>query len=443
MTVKLKVSEAKSYFTEEFPPAEFSTRRNRIFKKMESGSHALLRGSTGSNDRNFRQHADFFYCCGIEIQGAFLLMSETEGIARLFIPHRPADKHPDEVGLGAEDAAMIKRFTGVDEVHGTEALNEHLNSVKVLYTLQKPGELPFLTRWTAMSKARNISEDPWDGRPSERLHFNALLKTRFPNIEIREIDPIIDNMRVIKSPCEIKLMREAGRLSALAVKEAMLMTSPGMMERELSANAVRIFMANGATGESYPTIVASGRRMQFGHYSKNNCVMKNGEIVLMDGAPDYNYYTSDIGRVWPVNGKYAPWQRELYGYIVEYHKTLLSLIKPGMMAEDILKKAAKKMAKVVEKTKFSKKIYKESALRTLDFKAHLSHPVGLSVHDIAPYKDKKLKKGMVFSVDPMMWIPEEELYIRCEDTIVVTNTGLENLTADAPLGPDEIEKHMT
>lgn len=442
MNPKLKLSEAKNYFREEFPPEEFSKRQKTIFKKMKTGSHALLRGNCAVDDRLFRQAGDFFYCCGVEIPGAYLLLSEEEHIARLFIPHRAKDKHPDEVGLGAEDATMIKRFTGVDEVYGTEDLNEYLAKVKDLYLLHKPGELPYLTRWVGMAKDRARASDPWDCSPSPRMKFISMVKTQFQNINIHELDPILDDMRVIKSPCEINIMREAGRLSALAVKEAMQITCPGKYERELSANAVKIFLANGASGEAYPTIVASGRRMQFGHYSKNNCIMKNGEIVLMDGAPDYNYYASDIGRIWPVNGKYAPWQRELYGYIVEYHKTLLALIKPGLMAADITKKAARKMAKVIEQTKFSKKIYKESALRTLDFKGHLSHPVGLAVHDIAAYRDKKLKPGMVFSVDPMMWVPEEELYIRCEDTILITKNGIENFTADAPLGPDEIEKFM-
>jgi Xaa-Pro aminopeptidase len=182
--------------------------------------------------------------------------------------------------------------------------------------------------------------------------------------------------------------------------------------------------------------------MQFGHYSRNNAVLQDGDIVLVDSAPDYKCYTSDIGRTWPVNGVYTTWQRELYGYIVKYQQTLLGLLRPGLMADDILKTAAERMAGVVASTRFSKRVYEEAARRTLEFKGHLSHPVGLSVHDVGPYRHKPLESGVVLSVDAMMWVPEEQLYIRCEDTVVITPDGIENLTAAAPLDPDAIEAVM-
>lgn len=438
----LTLPQARYYFTGVFPPAEFAARRKKIFDAIGKGGHALLRGEAEARGARFQQAKDFFYCCGVEIPGAFLLMSGADRTARLYVPHRPADKHPDETGLGAEDAAMIRRFTGVDEVFGVEALRDHLNGVKVLHVFQKPAELPLLTRWTAMRLDKARADDPWDGRPSDRQHFVALLKTRFPGVEIREIDSVITQMRGVKSRCEIAVMREAGRLTALAVTEAMRITRPGMVERELSALANRLWLAHGATGEGYETIVASGRNMQFGHYNRNNAVMKDGDIVLMDGAPDYNYYTSDIGRIWPVNGKYTPWQRELYGFVIQYHKTLLSLLRPGVMTSDVLATAAHRMKKVFKRTKFSKAIYKAAARRMFDFKAHLSHPVGLAVHDACTYRERPLEPGMVFSVDPMTWIPEEELYIRCEDTVLITRTGIENFTAAAPLEMDDVEAVM-
>jgi Xaa-Pro aminopeptidase len=442
MKENLTIQQARYYFRTDFPPAEFAARRKKLYDAIGAASHALLRGETGEAGGSFRQAADFFYCCGVEIPGAFLLLSGADRTARLFVPHRPADKHPDEVGLGVEDARMIRRFTGVDKVRGVETLADSLKNIKTLYALHKPAEIPHVTRWTAMRLDKCRSEDPWDGRPAARLHLIALLKTRFPGMDIRELDPFIDKLRGVKSPCEIRVMREAGRLAALAVTEAMRITRPGMVERELSALANRIYLVHGATGEAYGTIVASGRNMQFGHYSRNDAVMKDGDIVLMDGAPDYNYYTSDIGRIWPVNGTYAPWQRELYGFVVEYHKALLSLLRPGAMADDVLKAAAKKMARVIRRTRFSKPIYKAAAQRMLAFKGHLSHPVGLSVHDGCSYRERPLEPGVVLSVDPMTWVPEEELYIRCEDTVVITRNGIENFTAAAPLDLDDVEACM-
>ena len=434
--------QARYYFQDGFPPEEYAARRALIFDAIGAESHALLQGESTQHGPHFRQASDFLYCCGVEIIGAMLLMSGADRKTTLYVPHRPADKHPDEVGLGAEDAEIIKAFTGVDEVCGTEALAGHLGAASTVFIPHAPAEGLCLTRWTAVGNHRRLSDDPWDGRPAPRQHFIALLKTRFPKIVLRELDPILDGLRAVKSAREIAVMREAGRLSALAVTEAMRFTRPGMLERQLSALASYIYLAHGAIGEGYQQIVASGRNMQFGHYSRNNAVLQDGDIVLMDSAPDYKGYTSDIGRTWPVSGVYAAWQRELYGYIVKYQQTLLGLLRPGLTADDILKTAAERMAGVIASTRFSKKIYEESARRTLEFKGHLSHPVGLSVHDVGPYRHKPLEPGVVLSVDAMMWVPEEQLYIRCEDTVAITADGIENFTAAAPLDPDAIEAVM-
>jgi Xaa-Pro aminopeptidase len=122
--------------------------------------------------------------------------------------------------------------------------------------------------------------------------------------------------------------------------------------------------------------------------------------------------------MWPVNGKYSPWQRELYSFIVEYHKVLLGTIRPGLTADEILKVAAEEMSDYVKNHKFSKEIYRRAAERALEFKGHLSHTVGMAVHDVGDYRSTPLKPGVVFSVDPQMWVPEERLYMRVEDTIV-------------------------
>jgi Xaa-Pro aminopeptidase len=162
----------------------------------------------------------------------------------------------------------------------------------------------------------------------------------------------------------------------------------------------------------------------------------------MDAAPECAHYTSDIGRMWPVNGTYAPWQRELYGYIVEYHKVLLSSIRPGVTPDQVMDEAAGNMRGVWEGWKFSKEPYREGTRRTLEFRGHLSHPVGMAVHDDGGYYHRPLLPGTVFAVDPQMWIPEERLYIRVEDTIVVTEDGIENLTSGAPLELDDVEALM-
>ncbi|HLJ54461.1 MAG TPA: M24 family metallopeptidase, partial [Chthonomonadaceae bacterium] len=174
----------------------------------------------------------------------------------------------------------------------------------------------------------------------------------------------------------------------------------------------------------------------------NDHRLQDGELVLMDYAPDFGCYTSDIGRTWPVNGRYSAVQRELYGFIVEYHKTLLEVIKPGRLPEEVRLEAAARMRPLVEAGRWSSPAYEAAARRCLDFKGHLSHPVGMAVHDVGQYHDRPLAPGTVFALDPQMWVPEEQLYIRVEDTVAITESGLDNLTAAAPLELDEVERTL-
>ena len=202
------------------------------------------------------------------------------------------------------------------------------------------------------------------------------------------------------------------------------------------------YWANGARDAGYRAIIAGGPNAWYGHYSANNCPLQDGDLVLVDCAPDYHYYTSDIGRMWPVNGVYSPAQRELYGYMVEYHKVFLRLIRPNVTGEQIQSEAADEMAQVVEKTRFSKAIYEAAARRALEFPYHMSHCVGMTVHDVGHYRGKELRPGMVFALDPQMRVPEERLYIRVEDTVVVTEEGVANLTREAPLELEDVEALM-
>jgi Xaa-Pro aminopeptidase len=430
------------FFQKFFSAQEFAARRERLLDEVGPAAHVLLRGRSEPVGPRFLQSKTFFYFSGIVIPNALLLISGPERQTTLYLPHRDPEKHPEETGLGVEDAAEIVAATGVDEVCDRALLTEHLAKVRTLYVQDAEDELPCRTRFEAAAWATEREQNPWDGRPSDVQHFIRLLRERAPHAEIKGITPIVAEMRRVKNAAEITIMRRAGYLSALATTEGMRLTKPGLVERQLSALASYIYYTHGATGEGYPQIIAAGNNMQFGHYHRNDALLVDGDIVLMDTAPDYGYYTSDIGRIWPVNGKYAPWQRELYGYITTYHKTLLALLKPGVMAADVVTEASRIMTEVVAKTKFSKSIYRQAAERVLQSKNPLSHPVGLSVHDGSPYKHKPLEPGVVLSVDPMMTVPEEELYIRSEDTVLITANGIENLTGAAPLTPDAIEATM-
>jgi Xaa-Pro aminopeptidase len=216
-------------------------------------------------------------------------------------------------------------------------------------------------------------------------------------------------------------------------------TEPGVREYELSAVADFAFLQGGAAGGSYEAIVATGANAWHGHYIEKTSTLRAGELVLMDYAPDFNYYTSDIGRMWPVSGRWEDWQLELYGFILRYHYALLERIRPGVTAGDVLDAVAEEMREVVEQTAWSAPEFEAAARAALVFRGHLSHPVGMAVHDVGGYRHRPLEVGLVFSVDPMLWVPERSLYVRCEDTVVVVPGGIENLTGAVVLEPSAIE----
>ena len=189
-------------------------------------------------------------------------------------------------------------------------------------------------------------------------------------------------------------------------------------------------------------IVAGGANAWYGHYVANDARLRDGDLVLVDCGPDYRNYASDITRMWPVNGRYSNEQRELYGFMVEYHKALLRRLAPGVTAEWVRDDAAEEMAAYIRQNPFSRPEYQEAAQRALVFPYHLSHPVGMAVHDVGHYRGTVLEPGIVLTVDPQLIIPEARLYVRVEDTVVITETGIENLTAEAPLELDEVEALM-
>lgn len=423
-----------------FPPEEFRKRWERIWDAIGPEAAAVVQG--GGPVRGFevfRQTNEFFYLTGLEVPQAYLLLDGRTRTAALFLA--PADKHAAAEGpvLAAETPDAVRALTGVDEVHGHEALEPRLRGISTLYTPHQPAEGRLASRDELRRSAAATAADPWDAALPREERFIGLLRERVPGVEIRDLSPVLDDMRLIKSPREVAVMRRAGELCALAVREAIRITRPGMYEYQLGAMADYVYRLHGARGEGYRAIIAGGENIWRAHYYRNDCVLQGGDLVLMDYAPDVASYTSDIGRMWPVNGRYSPVQRELYGFIVKYHQALLRLIRPGVLPAQVHAEAAEAMRQVIESARFSKPIYEAAARRTLEFQGHLSHPVGMAVHDVGSYRDRPLEPGLVFALDPQMWVPEEQLYIRVEDTVVVTADGVEVLTPQVPLELDEIE----
>ena len=431
-------------YQNDFTPQEFVNRRGRVLETIGPNAVALLQGAEKEDAHDlFRQTNDFYYLCGVEVPHAYLLLDGRNQSSVLCLPHQSAQRkeHEGEI-FSAENAETVCRLTGVDAVYGIEELSRLLEGVGEFYTPLRMSCGAMTSPDTAQRGQQEIVSDPWDGRPDRMRWFVSLLRQRLPAVVLHDLSPITNEMRFIKSPAEIELLRRAGKLSAVGVREAIAATRPGVWEYQLDAVMRYVYLVNGARDAGYRAIIAGGKNIWYGHYKANNACLADGDLVLADSAPDYHYYTSDIGRMWPVNGHYSDVQRELYGFMVKYHKVLLGLIRPGITAEQIMVDAAAQMAGVIDRTAWSKPLYEQAARQALKFPYHMSHPVGMSVHDVSHYRGKALRPGTVLSLDPSLWVPEERLYYRVEDTILITETGLENFTAAAPLELDDVEQTM-
>lgn len=436
-------------FQKNFTTDELASRRSAVLAAIGNGVAVVQGAGVGMGMGLFRQSNEFYYLCGVEVPHSYLLMDGLTGTTTLYLPHRdPVLEASDGRRLSAEDGQEVAQLTGVNAVGAPEAFALDLQRLVLkrptlaCYTPFAPAEQERSSRDQLLRARAVIASDGWAEPQCREGHFAQLLRTRFPKLELRDLSPVLDALRLIKSDREAELCRVAGYLSAVAVNEAMRSTAPGVSEYELGAVAALCFGLGGARGEGYRGIIASGHNTWFGHYGRQGDALLEGDLVLMDYAPDVAYYTSDIGRMWPVSGTYSPRQRLLYGFMVEYHKELLSRVRPGAVPADILAESAEVMKERLEAMSFPDECYRKAALATLTFRGHLSHPVGMAVHDVGDYTTAPLVPGTVFSIDPQMWVPEMDTYIRVEDTVLVTADGVEVMTAAAPLELDDVEALM-
>jgi Xaa-Pro aminopeptidase len=291
--------------------------------------------------------------------------------------------------------------------------------------------------------------DPFDGRGSREGDFIQMIRTRFPQFGINDLTPVVDQLRLIKSSREITMLEKATRLSGLALMESMRSTVPNIYEYELDAVAKFVFYRGGAQGDAYYSLIASGQNAYWPHYNAGQRKMLDGDFLLMDYAPDVGYYMSDVTRMWPVNGKFSPWQRELYGFYLTCYQAILKHIRPGVTAQVIKQEAVRDMETALSSSRFSKPEFERAAREFVTSykqgatspRTSLGHWVGMATHDDG-VDSGPLRAGMVFTIEPALVVPEEKIYVRLEDMIVITDTGARIISDFVPMDIDGIEKLM-
>jgi Xaa-Pro aminopeptidase len=445
----LSHAQTAPWYQSDFPAEEFHARWEKLFGKIGNNAVAIMQGVPQTNGFIMpRQSNEFYYLCGVETPHSYLLLDARRRKVRLYLPARNARLEAAEGKvLSADDAELAKRLIGVDEVASSDTmrgdwLGSGPGSPREIYTPFSPAEGNSQSRGELVSADSAIAADYWDGRIPREAHFVELLKARYPRSHVMDLTPILDDLRSVKSPREIALIRRASQLAALGIMEAMKSTKPGLYEYHLDAAARYIFLVNGARLEGYRSITAAGTPNIWNmHYYRNMAPLNDGDLVLMDYAPDYRYYTSDVARMWPVNGKFNPQQWELLGFVLEYRNAIMKRIRPGVLVSQIMQEAKDAMEPVFARTKFSKPVYEKAARQLVNQGGGVfSHPVGMAVHDDGNYNRGPLQPGHVFSIDPQLRVPEENLYIRYEDVVVVTDKGVENFTDFLASELEDIER---
>jgi Xaa-Pro aminopeptidase len=275
------------------------------------------------------------------------------------------------------------------------------------------------------------------GYPHEKAVVDWLQMAE-PQIKLKDVRGNIEALRTIKSPGEIAFLRKAIELSLDAHFAAMRMMRPGVYEYQVAAKMVEVHAMGGSEAEGYAPIVGAGPNSTALHYDKLDRKIQDGDIVVLDVGAQYSGYSADITRTFPANGKFSARQREIYDIVLGAQNAALAELKPGMTL-------CKTGDKSVYKTSFE---YINSHGKDLHGKKlgqyyihGLGHNIGLDVHDPGAYC-KPLEPGMVVTMEPGIYIPEENLGVRIEDDVLITDTGYELLSKRLPRDPAEIEKIM-
>ena len=403
------------YFTAD----DFAARRNKVMAQIGDGILILQAAELPEAYVKFRQDNNFYYLTGVEIPDAVLILNGKTKLSVLLVPDNiPNDIKKEAFIKPGKEAAVEYKF---NRVISKSALSNYLHSFsetnQPFYLQQAPQETKEMSRDRCMMTRANRVNDPWDGRLSKEVAFYNKIKERFPATVVKDVTPILDSMRWVKDKKEIAVLRECGRIGCLGINEAIKVTRPGIYEYQTVAACDFIYADMGTDGPAYYAIAASGERGLTWHYNANNHLLETGNVLLIDYAPEINYYVTDITRTWPINGEFTGEQLKFYNCVKDARDEIIKAMKPGVTYADLQKVGAA--------------VYKKHDLEKYWF-GYVGHFVGMAVHDVGSY-DKPFVEGVVFNVEPILEDQDKKIHIRIEDTIVITATGAENLTPQSPV----------
>ncbi len=436
MAVQFKTTHMK-YDT--LNPELFKKNRQRFTALMDKNAIAIFNSndelpSNGDALHKFKQNTDLYWLTGIEQEDSMLVL----------FPDNPDPKYREVLVL-VRPNELKEKWDG----HRLRA-NEGraVSGIETILWLDSLDAL--LQTWIHLADSIYLNTNENDRKanmvPVRDYRFIEQMKLRYPLHQYKRSARIMKEVRAIKTSFEVEVIQKAIDITEVAFKRLLQFIKPGVMEYEIEAEIFHSFLMQKATGPAYGSILASGDRARTLHYVSNNQACKDGELILMDFGAEYGGYCADLTRTVPVNGKFTRRQKQVYNACLHLHNYAKSLLKPGITIVDYTDKVGEEATQqflkigLLKKTDIKNEDKENRAYRKYLYHG-ISHHLGIDVHDLGT-RTTPIKAGMVFTIEPGIYIEEEKMGVRIENNFWITKNGNKDLMANIPITAEDIEKLM-
>jgi len=417
-------------------PEMFIKNRQRFVKEMKPNSIAIFVSNdevpvNGDALYPFKQDSDLFWISGIVQEDSMVIL----------YPNNPDPKYREVLAL-VRPNELKEKWDG-KRLRAREAQSiSGIQSIVWLDTLEA-----LLQPWIHLADTIYLDTNENDRKASlirsRDYRYVDEIKSRYPLHHYERSAKVMKELRGIKTPLEIEVLQKAIDITDNTFRRLLKFIKPGVMEYEIEAEIWHSFLSQRAAGPAYSSIIASGDRARTLHYVRNDQQCKDGELVLMDFGAEYGGYNADLTRTVPVNGKFTRRQKTVYNACLHLHDYAKSLLKPGISIVDYTEKvgdeATQQFLKIglLKKTDVKNEDPENRAYRKYLYHG-ISHHLGIDVHDLGT-RTEPIKPGMVFTVEPGIYIEEEQMGVRIENNVWITRSGNKDLMKNIPITVEEIE----
>lgn len=417
----------------------FINNRNRFAKEMQQNSIAIIVSndefpSNGDALHGFKQNSDLYWLTGIEQEDTMLIL----------FPNNPDSKYREVLVL-VRPNELKEKWDG-KRLRANEATA--ISGIQTIVWLDSIDTL--LQTWVHLADNIYLDSNENDRKAnlvrSREYRFIDEMKARYPLHNYCRAAKFFGKLRAIKTKEEVEVIQQAINITDNTFRRLLSFIKPGVMEYEIEAEILHSFLNQRATGEAYGSIIASGDRARTLHYISNNQECKEGELILMDFGAAYGGYNADLTRTVPVNGKFSKRQKTVYNACLHLHNFAKSILKPGISIVDYTEKVGEEATQQFLKIGLLKKSdVKNEDKDNRAYRKYLyhgiSHHLGIDVHDLGT-RTSPIQAGMVFTVEPGIYIEEEQMGIRIENNLWITKNGHIDLMKNIPITVEEIEALM-